>query len=302
MMNCDPVGPCREFVGDCTDIPDQFTTNLFVDPLAECQALPSATNEYLCTAFPDEENPIDSFLVGLISLAVALPVAIFLQSSFSLSNTVMSPDLWLDWPGEWWLFLIGKEANKEWHYMDGGVLPSRVARWYARYFSQGEPTVMTIQNALIRIKCWMLRKPCPWEEQPAEAEPEEVDAYELARGQDMPPHALSSRPSVRMSMSVAYQDGLLAPETAAEKEARAEAQSDVFTKRLLVSAGIIGTLITWVLFAWFTVRSSYDIAARLRVLTSAVSILQSASSPTGCSSTTRWCVPVLDIAALLRFY
>jgi hypothetical protein len=105
-----------------------------------------------------------------------------------------------------------------------------------------------------------------------------------------------------MSMSVAYQDGLLAPETAAEKEARAEAQSDVFTKRLLVSAGIIGTLITWVLFAWFTVRSSYDIAARLRVLTSAVSILQSASSPTGCSSTTRWCVPVLDIAALLRFY
>ena len=44
-LNCDPVGPCREFTGDCTDIPDQFTTMLFVDPLAECQPMPSPVND-----------------------------------------------------------------------------------------------------------------------------------------------------------------------------------------------------------------------------------------------------------------
>ena len=260
-MNCDPVGPCREFTGDCTDIPNQFTTMLFVDPLANCQPLPSPVNDYTCTAFPDDENPVDTFLVGLISLAVALPVTMFLESSFSLSNTVMSPDLWLDWPGVWWLIFIGNEANKNWHYALGGVLPSRVARWYARYYSQCEPTIVTIRNISIRIKCWLLRKPCPWEEQPegeAVAE-EEADPYELARAMDLPGNpsmsstglALSRR-SVRLSQSAGYQAGLLSPETEAEREAREEAADDVLTKRVLLSAGIVGTGITWVLFAWFT--------------------------------------------------
>ena len=265
-MNCDPVGPCREFTGDCTDIPDQFTTMLFVDPLAECQPMPSPVNDYVCTAFPDDENPIDSFLVGLISLAVALPVTMFLESSFSLSNTVMSPDLWLDWPGVWWLFLIGKEANKNWWYTEGGVLPSRIARWYARFYSQGEPTIVTIRNIFIRIKCWLLRKPCPWEEEPEEDEAaaEEVDHYELATSTGSPRWSSPGSPrmssvrmalgrrSVRLSQSAAYQAGLMSPETEAEKEAREEAAGDVLIKRVLLSAGIIGTGITWVLFAWFT--------------------------------------------------
>jgi hypothetical protein len=259
-MNCDPAGPCREFVGDCTDIPDQFTTMLFVDPLAECQPLPSAVNDYVCTAFPDEENPIDSFLVGLIALGVALPVTLFLQSAFALSNSVDSPDLWLDWPTSLWFVLVGTEGHKEWHYTRGGVLPSRLARWFARFYSQGEPTVVTLHNACIRLKCWLLCKPCPWEEQPADAdvaEPEVTDAYELARAQDVP-RSSSSRAllfrklSRRLSMTAGYQDGLMAPETDEEKAARAEAQRDLATKRLLTSAGIIGTLITWALFSWFT--------------------------------------------------
>ena len=265
-MNCDPVGPCREFTGDCTDIPDQFTTMLFVDPLAECQPMPSPVNDYVCTAFPDDENPIDSFLVGLISLAVALPVTMFLESSFSLSNTVMSPDLWLDWPGVWWLFLIGKEANKNWWYTEGGVLPSRIARWYARFYSQGEPTIVTIRNIFIRIKCWLQRKPCPWEEEPEDeaAAEEEPDPYELATATGSPRFSTPGSPrmssvrmalgrrSVRLSQSAAYQAGLMSPETEAEKEAREEAAGDVLIKRVLLSAGIIGTGITWVLFAWFT--------------------------------------------------
>jgi hypothetical protein len=45
---------------------------------------------------------------------------------------------------------------------------------------------------------------------------------------------------------------MLSPETEAEKEAREEAAGDVLIKRVLLSAGIIGTGITWVLFAWFT--------------------------------------------------
>ena len=105
-----------------------------------------------------------------------------------------------------------------------------------------------IRNIFIRIKCWLLRRPCPWEEAPEEAS-EGDDAFELERATDLPN---GGRRASSSAAAAAYEDGMLSPETAAEKAAREEASDDVFTKRLLVSAGIIGTGITWVLFVWFT--------------------------------------------------
>ena len=98
LLGCDPTGPCREAMADCTDLPAQFDVNtLFVEPSSQCIAAPTPVVDYQCTAFPDDNNPIDSFLVGLISLGMALPVTMFLQSLFDLSNEVKVADIWLSW-------------------------------------------------------------------------------------------------------------------------------------------------------------------------------------------------------------
>ena len=57
--NCPSAADCRGFTGNCADIMDQF---------ADLPVLPDFPNgmaDYTCTAFPDEDKPIDSFIVGL---------------------------------------------------------------------------------------------------------------------------------------------------------------------------------------------------------------------------------------------
>jgi hypothetical protein len=57
--NCASPADCRGFTGNCADIVDQF---------ADLPVLPDFPNgmaDYTCTAFPNEDNPIDSFIVGL---------------------------------------------------------------------------------------------------------------------------------------------------------------------------------------------------------------------------------------------
>jgi hypothetical protein len=65
--NCPPVGDCRGFPGNCADLPAQFAD------VAVLPDYPDGLAEYTCHAFPDEDKPVDSFIVGLISIASALP-------------------------------------------------------------------------------------------------------------------------------------------------------------------------------------------------------------------------------------
>ena len=54
---CPPVGPCREF-DNCADIMTQF-----VD-IPVLPDYPGGFQDWVCGAFPDEEKPVDSFIVG----------------------------------------------------------------------------------------------------------------------------------------------------------------------------------------------------------------------------------------------
>jgi hypothetical protein len=57
--NCASPADCRGFTGNCADIVDQF---------AELPVLPDFPNgmaDYVCAAFPNDDNPGDSFIVGL---------------------------------------------------------------------------------------------------------------------------------------------------------------------------------------------------------------------------------------------
>ena len=54
------MGACRGFEGTCGQLAAQF---------AEVPVLPDFPNglaDWTCTAFPDDNNPVDSFIVGLV--------------------------------------------------------------------------------------------------------------------------------------------------------------------------------------------------------------------------------------------
>lgn len=74
--NCPPAGECRGFTGNCGDIAKQFE-NVPIMPL-----YPYGMADYACTAWPDDAQPVDSFVVGLISIAIAIPVSAFMFSCF----------------------------------------------------------------------------------------------------------------------------------------------------------------------------------------------------------------------------
>ena len=61
------MGECREFPGDCADLPSQFAS------IAVLPDYPNGLQDYMCTAFPDEDKPFDSFLVGLSACLRCVP-------------------------------------------------------------------------------------------------------------------------------------------------------------------------------------------------------------------------------------
>jgi hypothetical protein len=78
--NCPPVGDCRGFNGTCGELPGQFAD------VAVMPDFPNGLKDYTCTAFPNDDNSVDSFIVGLISLAIAIPVTFFIATCFSIAN------------------------------------------------------------------------------------------------------------------------------------------------------------------------------------------------------------------------
>ena len=60
--NCPSAADCRGFTGNCADITDQFAD------LPVLPDFPDGLADYTCTAFPNDDNPIDSFIVGLSAL------------------------------------------------------------------------------------------------------------------------------------------------------------------------------------------------------------------------------------------
>ena len=93
LLDCPGVGPCRDVVGNCGDLAGVFADTP-VPPY-----FPDGLKDYTCTTFPDEDRPLDSFVVGLISLAVALPVTLFLTSCFEIANDSEAPESWLFYGG-----------------------------------------------------------------------------------------------------------------------------------------------------------------------------------------------------------
>jgi len=166
--------------------------------------------DYNCDAFPMEEKPVDSFIVGLISLAVSLPVVLFLQSCFGIANDSEAPESWLEWYG-WRKLVFGLNAHRRWHYTGPAGQPNRHVRWFVR--SVGAPPSETAINLYHSAVALATCSDPPWF----------VEAREAASDGD---------------------DGV--SDTAAADEARELARY----KHTLMAAGLAGVYITWAIFTW----------------------------------------------------
>ena len=87
LLGCDAAGACRGVEANCGDLPSAFASTP-VEPY-----FPDGLADYTCHAFPDDERPVDSFIVALIALAIALPVTLFLQSAFEMANDSECPEV-----------------------------------------------------------------------------------------------------------------------------------------------------------------------------------------------------------------
>ena len=223
--NCPPVGPCRGFTGTCGDITAQF---------AELPVLPDYPNgmqDWQCNAFPDDTNDVDTFLVGLISLAVALPVTLFISTCFEIADDSEAPESWLEWVG-WRKLVFGRDAHRRWHYTGPEGQPVRYVRWFVR--STTAPISETAANLCRSFYAWLTGTEVPWLVDAREAE---LELEGAAKRED--------------DCCDADGDGDGKSESGSTSSSVRSAQALMRWKRTVTAAGLIGVYVTWAVFSWF---------------------------------------------------
>jgi hypothetical protein len=217
---CPPgAGLCLGFAGNCADVQAQFADlqgcYTYGDPGAE---EPHETlADYVCHTFPDDAYITDQLFVGLISVAVALPVDMFLQHAFEIANEVEFPETWLDAPPGTWKLLLGANCHHGWRLADPAVRIRSIVLWLARERREGYVA------AVLHFLRWLLRQLKRTPEGPPSGDDDDA------------PAAAAASSSARSSGSGAL----------------AEARADALAKRAYAAAGLAGVYFVWTIFSWF---------------------------------------------------
>jgi hypothetical protein len=217
---CPPTGPCRGFEGNCGDLTKQFD-NVPVLPL-----YPAGLKDYVCTQWPNDDEPVDSFVVGLISIAVAIPVTVFMLSCFAIANDSEAPEAWLSWANPVLKLFAGINAHRRWHYTRGAQ-PARPVRWYVR--SVDAPYPETCMNFCRSIKALLTCSQPPWY---AEASEAEAEAKQAAAPGEPDAAAADDQEEAGTSSSIGSARALGA------------------YKRTVTAVGLVGAFICWAIFTW----------------------------------------------------
>jgi len=242
--NCSPAdfnAPCRGFTGECGVLEDQFA-NVAVLPL-----YPGGMVDYTCSAFPDDGNALDSFLVGLISIAIALPVGLFLESCFEIANDSEQPESILIWLG-WRKMVFGAEAHRKWHYTRDKQ-PCRHVKWWLR--SQDAPKPETIINLFHSARSFFKGTLPPWTVEAREEEEEAVVELVNEVLEETLEQALSaSSGSQRTHNSENGSEQARSESGGSTSSSLKEARELRLYKRIVMTAGLVGVYVTWTIFAW----------------------------------------------------
>ena len=232
---------------------------------------PDGLADWVCTAFPNDDSQVDSFIVSLIALAVALPVTYVLQTCFEIANDNEAPESWLEWVG-WRKLVFGPAAHRRWNYTLGQQ-PVRHVRWFVR--SVAAPKTETALNLYHSLVAWLTGTPPPWtiEARDAEAEAAAARAKEDAEAEDKEHDGCEGfRCTTKQDAPHAYCvedvrhgiDGNDCGEHAAdggadgvESESGESTLSSVHSaralaryKRFVMALGLSGTFFCWAIFTW----------------------------------------------------
>ena len=219
---CPPVGDCRGYNGTCGLLATQFAT------VAVMPDYPNGLQDWTCTSFPNDENSVDTFIVGLIALAVSLPVTVFIATCFEIANDNEAPESWLEWAG-WRKLVFGLNAHRRWHYTRGAP-PVRYVKWYVR--SAGAPVTETFANLCRSGYAWATGGEPFWVTEAREAAEEahkevcEADACRESGGGSNSHKSESASSSVRSAMAFSVY------------------------KRHVMLLGVAATIVCWALFTW----------------------------------------------------
>ena len=143
-----PQGVCLGYMGDCSDLAGQFSTlqgAYIYSPTVQCSSTPDDPSclcqptlaDYVCHAFPDDAYTTDQFFVGLICVAVALPVSLVLEHLFELANLTDEAEGWLEWGGVLKL-VMGITAHRKWQWASK-KRPTDLIIWLTSVYPEAAP-------------------------------------------------------------------------------------------------------------------------------------------------------------------
>ena len=254
---CPPVGPCRGFEGNCGDIATQFAT------LPVLPDYPNGLQDWTCTAFPDDENkPVDSFIVGLISIAIGLPVTMFIATCFSIANDSEAPESWLEWYG-YQKLIWGPRAHRRWHYTGPAGQPPRYVKWYVR--SVGAPPSETAANMVRSLWAFITRSEPAWVEEAREAEEEalaavaEVGDGAAAEGPKSRAHRLMAEHGIPMGSNSADSSDFSPAASSRANHLLAIAAEEAYDEH---AAGLVARNVTLPAYSSQAAPSGYDDVAQ----------------------------------------
>ncbi len=156
--------------------------------------------------------------MGLICVAVALPVALFLERAFEIANEVEgATEGWMTFNGKWRL-LLGRHAHADWHWTDPKRKPpSELVQWLAQNDNPGwgETLAFFIPWGLKTLLNMILRRDEPEENLDAEGDGDEQASE------------------------------------AGSAKLVAEARAAALVRRLYAAAGLLGVYVAWAIMSWF---------------------------------------------------
>jgi hypothetical protein len=121
--------PCRGYAGDCADLQAQF---LELPP----EVLPPGADVagFTCHAFPDDDNPIDQFWVGLIFAASAIPLRYIITILMESANEAEHSEAWVRMKRSDALIARCFGFKRfSWRYADVANRPAWALRFWARW-------------------------------------------------------------------------------------------------------------------------------------------------------------------------
>ena len=242
--SCPSAADCRGFKGTCADLVQQF------NDLAVLHDYPDGLKDYTCHQFPDEDKPVDSFIVGLISIAIAIPVSMFIAACFAIANDSDAPESWLEWVG-WRKLVFGANAHRRWHYTGPKGQPNRHVRWYIRSAASAAPEV--VANLWRALVCAVTGRELPWyvaarkaaEKAEKEAAHGKAPAGETPGGKDDNGGAASSQATEAAAADAEVEDDRLSVSSSIR-----EATVLKRYKHMITTTGFVSVYIVWAVFTW----------------------------------------------------